>query len=227
MEFLINDAVQIEVEKHIILDGNLQIPEGAKSVVIFSHGSGSSRLSPRNQMVASYLHNYHIGTLLFDLLTREEDMDYGNRFNISLLTRRLVSVTHWLMALKELTGLKTGFFGASTGAASALNAAALLPEVGAVVSRGGRPDLSMDNLPLVKTPVLLIVGGRDYEVISLNRTAFEALHCEKRLEIVQGATHLFEEPGAMENVCALAAAWFKEHLHGKKSNIQLTMVKPE
>ena len=194
------------------LMGNIFIPDDAKGIVIFSHGSGSSRRSPRNTMVASFLNSFHFGTLLFDLLTPEEDMDRNNRFNIPLLSSRLDAVTQWLSQQPYARGLNFGFFGASTGAASALQAAARLPEIAAVVSRGGRPDLANEELYKVTAPTLLIVGSKDVVVLELNRQAFEQLTCVKRLDIVEDATHLFEEEGKMEIVETLAAKWFQKYL---------------
>ena len=194
----------------IELKGDLALSAHAHALVVFAHGSGSSRLSPRNQMVANYLNEKGMGTLLFDLLTYEEDQVYNNRFDIPLLADRLKKVTRFL--LKQHQKLAIGFFGASTGAAAALIAAAEMPEVAAVVSRGGRPDLAMASLVDVKAPTLLIVGGLDVQVIELNETAYHALSCEKKLEIVPGATHLFEEPGTMDRVCELAADWFEKHM---------------
>jgi putative phosphoribosyl transferase len=195
------------------LDGLLVVPERAKGVVLFVHGSGSSRLSPRNNFVAGYLNEAGYGTLLMDLLTKEEDAKYENRFDIDLLTWRLERATQWIMDEPHCTALQVGFFGASTGAAAALNAAATLGAViGAVVSRGGRPDLALDALANVRSPTLLIVGGLDTVVIDLNREAYEKLQAKKHLAIVKGATHLFEEPGTLQEVARLAAAWFKRHL---------------
>ena len=196
----------------ISLRGELVIPAGAKSIVIFSHGSGSSRFSMRNKQVANGLHLKNIGTLLFDLLTEAEDIYYRNRFNINLLTERLITATRWLEALPNAKDCVFGYFGASTGAASALKAAASLQEIRAVVSRGGRPDLAIEELPKVKSPTLLIVGSLDAEVIQLNEDAFAQLKCEKKLTVIEGATHLFEESGKMEIVSALAANWFVNHL---------------
>lgn len=196
----------------VILKGELFVPQEAEAVVIFSHGSGSSRFSIRNRMVATYLQKENFGTLLFDLLTEEEDEQYSNRFNIDLLTKRLVGTTLWLEELAAVKNCRIGYFGASTGAASALKAAALLPQTGAVVSRGGRPDLAMENLPRVKAPTLLIVGSLDQDVLKLNKEAYTQLGGEKKLEIVDGATHLFEERGKMEIVSALAANWFAKYL---------------
>jgi len=199
-----------------VLQGDLIIPAGAQSVVLFAHGSGSSRHSPRNQFVARTIREAGVGTLLFDLLTPEEeaiDSRTGHlRFDIGLLAGRLIDATYWLKG--DLEYLQVGYFGASTGGGAALVAAAELGEgVGAVVSRGGRPDLAGDALPLVKAPTLLIVGGLDYPVIEMNREAYARLRCEKELKIVPGATHLFEEPGTLEEVARLAADWFQKHLH--------------
>lgn len=201
----------------VILSGELQVPDEATGIVLFAHGSGSSRFSPRNQYVARVIREAGQGTLLFDLLTRDEEaIDLQTRhlrFDISLLARRLVDVTNWLAWEGGTNQLRPGYFGSSTGGAAALVAAAALGEkVGAVVSRGGRPDLAGDALPLVTAPTLLIVGGRDYQVIEMNRQALARLRCEKRLEIVPGATHLFEEPGTLEEVARLAAAWFAKYL---------------
>ncbi|MDD5339759.1 MAG: dienelactone hydrolase family protein [Candidatus ainarchaeum sp.] len=196
-----------------ILEGNLVIPKGAKGLVIFAHGSGSSRLSPRNMFVAGELQKRKMATLLFDLLTEQEDQRYENRFNIELLAGRLIAATEWAMRRPESGKLKVGYFGASTGSAAALIAAAKMGAgIRAVVSRGGRPDLAMQALPFVDAPVLLIVGGNDHEVIGMNETAFARLKCEKKLKIVPGATHLFEEPGALEAVAQLAADWFSRCL---------------
>ncbi len=195
-----------------MLDGDLAIPHQAYALVIFAHGSGSSRLSPRNQSVAEYLNRRGIATLLFDLLTAAEDKIYKNRFNIEILASRLETVAAWIHALEEYRDLKLGFFGASTGAAAALLASGELPEVKAIVSRGGRPDLAMQALPGIKAATLLIVGGQDPDVLQLNQQAYSKLTCTRRLEIIPGATHLFEEEGAMEKVCFLAANWFELHL---------------
>lgn len=198
------------------LAGELNVPAGASGIVLFAHGSGSSRHSPRNKYVARALRDSDIGTLLFDLLTQEEEEEekYTRhlRFDISLLTKRLVDATNWLVTQAEVEGLPIGYFGSSTGAAAALVAAAGLgDQVAVVVSRGGRPDLAGAALPDVKASTLLIVGSRDEEVISLNRDAYGRLGGEKRIEIIDRATHLFEEPGALEEVARLAADWFKKH----------------
>jgi dienelactone hydrolase len=187
------------------------------ALVLFAHGSGSSRHSPRNQFVARTLNRAGLGTLLFDLLTPEEEAldsyTREHRFNIGLLAERLVHATKWARQQEEARDLRIGYFGSSTGGAAALVAAAELPQdVGAVVSRGGRPDLAGDALPKVQGPTLLIVGGNDDIVIELNEMARVQMHCEVKLEIIPGATHLFEEPGALEHVAKLASDWFVDHL---------------
>lgn len=197
----------------VTLNGDLTIPPNAIGIVIFAHGSGSSRLSPRNQYVAKILQQANIGTLLFDLLTPEEDEIYATRFNIDLLTERLMIATHWLQKQTQAKSLPLGYFGASTGAAAALMAAAKLGDIiHCVVSRGGRPDLAMPLLSNVVSPTLLIVGGFDDEVILLNEQAYAQLRVEKHLAIVPGATHLFEEPGTLEQAAKLAQEWFVKHL---------------
>jgi putative phosphoribosyl transferase len=197
------------------LPGDLVLPARMVGVVAFAHGSGSSRRSPRNVQVARRLNHAGVGTLLFDLLTPEEGEDRANVFDIALLAERLEGAARWLREQPEAAGVPVGFFGASTGAAAALVAASRLgQEVSAIVSRGGRPDLAGDALPSVSAPTLLIVGGDDIQVLALNREAEWRLRCEKRLEIVPGATHLFEEPGALEAVADLAAEWFVRHLGG-------------
>ena len=204
--------VQIPVNG-IKLEGSLIIPSKSRRVVLFAHGSGSSRHSPRNNFVAQTLQGAGISTLLMDLLTRQEDTLYEARFDIDLLTWRLERATQWLMEQPRSRSLDVGYFGASTGAAAALNAAATFgTAIGAVVSRGGRPDLAMSALPQVQSPTLLIVGGLDDVVIDLNRQAYEQLKTEKHLAVVPGATHLFEEPGTLQEVARLAAQWFKRHL---------------
>ena len=191
----------------------LAVPEGAKGIVAFAHGSGSSRLSPRNQHVARGLNEAGLATLLFDLLLPDEAEDRHNVFDIPLLASRLEEALDWIHGNDRLASFTVGLFGASTGAAAALVAAAHRPyAVSAVVSRGGRPDLAADLLPRVKAPTLLIVGGYDDVVIELNQRALDLLACEKRLEIVPGATHLFEEPGTLDAVIELATAWFVRFL---------------
>jgi len=196
------------------VEGTLDLPTGATGVVLFAHGSGSSRFSPRNNFVAGALRTAGIGTLLMDLLTPAEDDVYRTRFNIGRLTERLGLAADWLAASQAARGLPLGLFGASTGAAAALQLAAERREgVAAVVSRGGRPDLTGQvALARVAAPTLFIVGGRDEGVIELNESAFLNLHCKKRIDIVPGATHLFEEPGALEEVARLARDWFTQHL---------------
>ncbi|MDD5328473.1 MAG: dienelactone hydrolase family protein [Sulfuricella sp.] len=197
----------------VSLEGMLDLPDNASGVVLFAHGSGSSRLSPRNNYVAGVLRGAGLGTLLIDLLTRSEDTDYATRFDIPLLTGRLLATTRWLKSLERMQSLAIGYFGASTGAAAALQAAAEDGEIAAIVSRGGRPDLAGDDaLRQVTAPTLLIVGGADSVVIELNHSAYEQLKCEKKLVIVPGASHLFEEPGALEQVAAHAASWFGQYL---------------
>ena len=201
------------------LPGLLAVPRAAKGIVVFAHGSGSSRLSPRNTQVAHALNVAGLATLLFDLLLPEEAEDRSNVFDIALLASRLEETLDWIGIEETLAGLPIGLFGASTGAGAALLAAARRPDqVSAVVSRGGRPDLAAGALALVKAPTLLIVGGLDAVVIDLNERAMAELKCEKRLEIVPGATHLFEEPGTLDAVISLAAAWFVRFL-GKGSKV--------
>jgi dienelactone hydrolase len=200
-----------------VLSGNLTIPENTKALVLFAHGSGSSRHSPRNQFVARILNRASLGTLLFDLLTPEEEaLDIytrEHRFNIDLLAKRLIHTTKWARQQQETRDLHIGYFGSSTGGAAALVAAAeLSQDVGAVVSRGGRPELAGDSLPKVQSPTLLIVGGNDDVVIELNEMARDQTRCEVKLEIIPGATHLFEEPGALEKVAKLASDWFSLYL---------------
>ncbi|MEV5573922.1 dienelactone hydrolase family protein [Spirillospora sp. NPDC052269] len=195
------------------LAGRLTVPEAPCGFVMFAHGSGSSRHSPRNRFVATVLNQAGLGTLLFDLLTKQEEADRANVFDIELLARRLVDTTVWLRDRPEMRGLRVGYFGASTGAAAALWAAAE-PDAGvaAVVSRGGRPDLATARLPRVTAPTLLIIGGRDEVVLELNQQAQSLLRCENRLAVVPDATHLFEESGALETVAGLAREWFIDHL---------------
>jgi putative phosphoribosyl transferase len=198
----------------VILSGELKIPDGAKTLVLFAHGSGSSRHSPRNQFVAGSLRQTGLGTLLFDLLTPPEEAEDAHtgelRFDLDLLAERLVAATRWVRSQPDARDLRVGYFGSSTGGGAALMAAAELSnEVVAVVSRGGRPDLAGSVLPRVKCPTLLIVGALDQPVIELNQQAFERLQCRKELTIVPGASHLFEEPGALDQVARLAADWFR------------------
>jgi putative phosphoribosyl transferase len=208
------DAINVSIEPHS-LEGTLRLPpQPAAGLIIFAHGSGSSRFSPRNMHVAQELVRNGFATLLFDLLTVQEARDRRNVFDIPLLSLRVGEAMDWATRYPRVKSLPIGLFGASTGAAAALVAAAAKPaHTQAVVSRGGRPDLAGQALPHVKAPTLLIVGGLDYEVLELNRSALRLLHCEKSLDVVQGATHLFEEPGALETVVAIAHDWFARHLH--------------
>ncbi|MBP6182146.1 dienelactone hydrolase family protein [Flavobacterium sp.] len=201
----------------VTLKGDLVVPENASGIIVFSHGSGSSRFSSRNTLVAEHIQQQKIGTFLFDLLTEEEDQIYENRFNIDLLTNRLIETTLWLMAHKGLKNLPIGYFGASTGAASALRAAAHFgKKIKAVVSRGGRPDLAITELPSVTAPTLLIVGGEDVPVIGMNKMAYDELQSVKEMKIIPGATHLFEEPGKLLEVADLAIDWYKRYLTKKE-----------
>jgi putative phosphoribosyl transferase len=195
----------------VALDADLAWPDAARGLVLFAHGSGSSRHSPRNRQVATALNDVAIATLLVDLLTAKEEVDRANVFDIELLARRLGAVVDWAECQPEVAGLPVGLFGASTGAGAALWAASTRADVAAVVSRGGRPDLAARRLPKVTAPTLLIVGGHDREVLGLNRSAQTHLRCANQLAVVPGATHLFEEPGALETVGSLAAAWFLDH----------------
>ena len=205
---------EIELKlKDVTVKGILTVPENSKGLVIFAHGSGSGRLSPRNNFVAGILNKAGLATLLMDLLTPEEETDRANVFDIDLLSKRLLGATDWVRENPEVIDLSVGYFGASTGAAAALQAAAALgEEIKAVVSRGGRPDLAMDYLPDVKASTLLILGGEDDAVIVFNEKAFKKLSSKKELKIIPGAGHLFEEPGALEEVARLASGWFTQYL---------------
>lgn len=197
----------------VILEGMLKIPQGTQGIVLFAHGSGSSRLSPRNNFVANTLNEGGLATLLIDLLSKQEDEVYQTRFDIDLLTERLNIVIQWLKKQPHTQNLGLGIFGSSTGAAAALRAASEMgEEVKAVVSRGGRPDLAMDILDRVTAPTLFIVGGNDAGVIELNQEAYERLTCFKKFKIIPNATHLFEEPGCLEEVARIAEEWFNRHL---------------
>jgi dienelactone hydrolase len=212
------DAGSVRIDAQgVMLDGNLLLPANARGIVVFAHGSGSSRFSSRNRYVAEVLREGGHGTLLLDLLTRKEEaIDERTahlRFDIGMLADRLVQTVKWLLNQSEGGDLPVGFFGASTGGGAALVAAALIPnEIAAVVSRGGRPDLAGPALPRVDAPTLLIVGGNDGPVIEMNREAYDQMKCERRLEIVPGASHLFEEPGTLERVAELARNWFSRYL---------------
>ncbi|WP_462273165.1 dienelactone hydrolase family protein [Methanohalophilus sp.] len=212
----IQETVRIQMDS-IILEGDLEIPEDAQGLVIFAHGSGSSRHSIRNKTVAEILRQNKMATLLFDLLTpEEEEIDNVTahlRFDIDLLSERLIGTTDWVLQNPATKNLNIGYFGASTGAAAALSAASKRSDkIDAVVSRGGRPDLAEQALPGVKAPTLLIVGGKDYQVIDMNREALKMLNCKKELQIIPGCTHLFEEQGALEEVAKIAGNWFLEYL---------------
>lgn len=197
----------------VILEGMLKIPKAAKGIVVFAHGSGSSRLSPRNNFVADILNHAGLATLLIDLLSKKEDETYQTRFDIDLLTDRLKVVMQWLKSQSPIQNLSPGIFGSSTGAAAALRVASEMgKEIKAVVSRGGRPDLAMNWLDGVTAPTLFIVGGNDFGVIELNQEAYAQLTCYKKFEIIPNATHLFEEPGCLEEVARIAKEWFNTHL---------------
>ncbi len=197
----------------VTVEGTLRLPPAASGVVLFAHGSGSGRFSVRNNFVAEALHEAGMGSLLIDLLTPDEDRDYETRFDIALLTKRLADASSWLDAQPTTHALPVGLFGASTGAAAALRVAAMPgSSVAALVSRGGRPDLAgRAALEAVRAPTLLIVGGDDLDVLRLNQDAYRLMHCEKRLDVVPGATHLFPEPGRLEEVAMMAASWFSSH----------------
>ncbi|MDO9280935.1 MAG: dienelactone hydrolase family protein [Methylotenera sp.] len=219
MSVAIEKLVHIPVDE-VYIEGMLSLPKHASGLVLFAHGSGSSRHSPRNNYVAQVLRDDGIGTLLMDLLSPEEDMNYQTRFDIPLLTKRLLAATRWVKANALTDVLPLGYFGASTGAAAALQAAAVLnDEISAVVSRGGRPDLAGQNfLSRVKAPTLLLVGGRDDVVITLNREAYDLMHSKKELVIIPGATHLFEEAGTLEQVAYQASAWFLRYLKSPQTS---------
>ena len=212
MAFLRNDEIAVEAAGATVA-GRLTVPEQPRGIVVFAHGSGSSRHSPRNRYVAEVLQDAGLATLLFDLLTEAEEHERSNVFDIGLLAARLVDVTIWLRSARDAAGLQAGYFGASTGAGAALRAAAdPRVDVFAVVSRGGRPDLAGEFLAEVNAPTLLIVGSRDDVVLDLNRQAAAAMSAECQVAVVDGATHLFEEPGTLEQVADLAREWFLDHL---------------
>lgn len=222
MTLAVHEPVDVHLPDGTVLAGDLAVPEDAAGIVAFAHGSGSSRLSPRNQLVAHELQGAGLATLLLDLLTPEEELadlrSREHRFDIALLAQRVVATVDWLGTEPRTAGRAVGLFGASTGAAAALVAAAARPQViAAVVSRGGRPDLAGEQLAAVRAPTLLIVGGRDDVVVELNRQAAERIRSERRIAIVAGATHLFEEPGALDQVASLAAEWFLRHLRGSSA----------
>jgi dienelactone hydrolase len=208
-----NKEINIHVSDDVDLKGNLNLPKKPKAFVIFSHGSGSSRFSSRNRFVAQLLNRQNIATLLTDLLTEEEDKNFENRFDIELLTERLVKVTNYVIQISDLKDLKVGYFGASTGAASAVKAADQLKNtIQAIVSRGGRPDLAGDSLSEIVVPTLFLVGSLDRQVIKLNNQAFNKLKCEKQIQIIEGASHLFEEPGKLNEIAQIAVEWFEKYL---------------
>ncbi|RZS97643.1 dienelactone hydrolase family protein [Cecembia calidifontis] len=223
---MIKELLKIKLD-HIHVEGELIIPDHCQGIVIFSHGSGSGRFSPRNNFVAQYLKKLNLGTFLFDLLTREEAMDSTLRFNIPLLTERLEKVSRHLLKIPYTKSLPFCYFGGSTGAASAMIASTLIPRhIAAIVSRGGRLDLSYEYLPEVEAPSLLIVGEYDNDILEINRRALDLLQVPKKLEIVPGATHLFEEPGCLEQVAELAGNWFLKYArlksNQKKQRIKTT-----
>lgn len=210
------ETVHIPVEQ-MYLRGELTVPDNSTALIIFVHGSGSSHASPRNQLVAGRLQQAGFATLLFDLLAPHEADDLKKRFDIPLLTQRLITVTNWVLKEPSVRQLPIGYFGASTGAAAALQSAVALPQyIQAIVSRGGRPDMAGKVLPLVKAPVLLLVGSHDLEVAELNRVALEEMVCTKELTLIPGATHLFEEPGTLELVIVYSLEWFTKHLVSKR-----------
>ncbi len=208
---------EVWIERDGVRVGGFQaVPNSADSIVLFAHGSGSSRFSQRNNYVASILHEAGIATLLFDLLMENEEIDRRNVFDIDLLSSRLLMATEWVKERSQTASMKLGYFGASTGSAAALKASVYTPyKISAIVSRGGRPDMAMDVLDRVEAPTLLIVGGNDFGVIELNEAAYERLKCKKRLVLIPGATHLFEEPGTLEKAALIAKEWFVEHLGGE------------
>lgn len=207
--------VKIKIDS-ILLEGSLIVPADASGIIVFAHGSGSSRFSPRNMFVAEKLREAGMGTMLIDLLTEKEDKVYERRFDIDLLAKRLLKVVSWLTGKSQTKDLPIAIFGASTGAAAALKAAAQYGDrIASLVSRGGRPDLAMESLNKVTSPTLLIVGGNDFDIIELNKKALAVLVCEKKLEIVPEATHLFEEPGTLEEVARLSSAWFQQYFLSK------------
>lgn len=209
--------IEISVQ-NIALNGVLELPSRTKSLVVFAHGSGSGRYSERNSLVALGLQKSGIGTLLFDLLTDKEDDVYENRFDMELLTDRLIAVTKWCFEDEKTKELNIGYYGSSTGAAAALSSAAYWgTKIKALVSRGGRPDLAMDVLDLIEAPTLFIVGGNDKELVALNRQAYQKMGCVKKIEVIPGATHLFEEYGAMEKVSDLTTQWFLKYFWGGNS----------
>lgn len=212
MNYTYNDRILIQIG-HTQLNGGLVIPEKAKGIVLFTNGIGSGRMSPSSQNVAISLNKALYGTLLFDLLTEEEDKDYFNRFDIELLTSRLISATHWLSEIPTANRYPIGYFGTGVSAAAVLDAAAILPNIKAIVCRSGRPDLTVMPLPEMTVPIMLIAGSLDYDVLKINEEAMNSLACPKKLEVVPGASHLFQEPCVMNKASMLAIAWFNKYLH--------------
>lgn len=210
---MFKEEISIKINS-IIIEGELTIPENSNGIVLFAHGSGSSRFSPRNNFVAEILQKNNLATFLIDLLTKEEDLIYESRFDIDLLAERLIRVTDWLKESNETKNLNIGYFGASTGAAAAVKAAVKC-EVSSIVSRGGRVDLADKELSKIETPILLIVGENDDFVVDVNEYAFKKINCTKELSIIPKATHLFEEPGALEEVAKQATKWFLNYLKGE------------
>ena len=209
-----DQCVQSEVKipaDGIVLKGDLVIPGEAECIILFSHGGVGGRFYNRNRIVANYLNENNVGTLLFDLLTPDEDIHVYSRLDIGLLTGRLIVATEWLKEQESAVACRLAYFGSSTGAAAALKAAGCLPWIAAVVNRGGRPDLVMDMLGEIESPTLLIVGSRDYEILKLNKQAYALMNCEKRLEVISGANHLFEEPGKMNEVANITCGWFEKY----------------
>lgn len=207
----IKKTINIQISS-IMIEGELAIPQNVLGIVVFAHGSGSSRFSPRNNFVAQVLQKNNLATLLVDLLAKEEDLSYNRRFDISLLAERLIQITDWIKESEETKNLKVGYFGGSTGAAAAiLAAAAQKDKISAVVSRGGRVDLAESQLSQIQTPILLIVGENDEFVVELNQEAFKKINCTKKLSLIPNATHLFEEPGTLEEVARQAAQWFVKY----------------
>lgn len=216
MNYRFKNDVSIPV-RNVTLHGELTIPAKAEAIVIFSSANRDGKDNRGNQLTARNLNHHHTGTLLLDLLTEEEDKLYHNRFDIELLTKRLAGVTEWLHDQTYAKDCMLGYFGTGTGAAAAIKAASYLPQVSALVLKGGRPDLAMDNLPNVEAPTLLIAGRLDYDVLRLNKEAYVQMNCEKRLHVIEGATHLFEESGVTERVAELTVDWFEKHLHPVKT----------
>jgi len=212
MQFRFHKKVRIPVKNKILLEGELGIPLTATSIVIFSHGRGHERMNAVNRMIVNYLQQKNIGTLLFDLLTEEEDIHFYNRYDIDVLTKRLIAATEWLEMEPAAADCRLGYYGVDTGAAAALKAAAFIPQIGAIVSRSGTPDLAMDIMEDMEIPILLIVGSLDEDGLKYNQEAFNSIIGEKKLERIAGASQTFEEAGSMQKVCELTSSWFLHHL---------------